>query len=468
MSPAKDRSKTGTRFMPNIMTSTVQTFLDKSHGSRREFLRQAALLAGSAYCGSPFTLAADEPPGAKKARPKVAAIVTEFTYRAHAHVILENFLEPYLFNGELHRSPVDVASLFCDQQPSGEIGRKVAQDYNIPIYPTIDEALCLGTGDLAVDGVLLIGEQGNYPVNTLGQKEYPRKRFFDETVKVLRRAKRVVPVFNDKHLSYRWDWAKEMYDTAQELGIPLMAGSSVPLAQRRPALELPPDAEIEEIVAVEGGPLESYDFHGLEVLQSLAEGRKGGETGISRVEFLTGDALFKAADEGRWSLKLAEAAMAAEAGVRKIPLRELIREPPRAILLHYKDGLKGAVLSVGYSAVRWNVACRLKNEETPRAAYFYGGPWNNRGFFRALAHAIQQHIVNRKSPYPLERTLLTTGALDAAMHSHEASGAPQPTPHLEFGYAAADFRSVREMGRTWEIIKPDTPEPKGLKKDPAD
>jgi len=446
-------------------TEMVRSFVD-ARRSRRQFLK-AAVLAGPACCGSRFALAADEPPVAQADRPKVAAIVTEFTYRSHAHVILENFLEPYLFNGELHRSPVDVVSLYADQFPKTDIGRKLAGDYNIPIYPTIDETLCRETGDLAVDAVLLIGEQGNYPVNALGQKEYPRKRFFDETVKVLRRVKRFVPVFNDKHLSYRWDWAKEMYDTAQELGIPLMAGSSVPLAQRRPVLELPPDAEIEEIVSVEGGPVESYDFHGLEVLQSLAEGRKGGETGISRVEFLTGDALFKAADEGSWSLALAESAMAAEAAVRKIPLREMIREPARAILLHYKDGLKATVLSVGYSAVRWNVACRMKGEETPRAAYFYGGPWNNRGFFRALAHAIQKHFVNRKSPYPVERTLLTTGALDAAMHSRAASGAPQPTPYLEFSYAAVDFRPVREMGRTWEIIKPDTPEPKGLKKDPG-
>jgi hypothetical protein len=434
----------------------------ESQHSRRQFLRRAALLAGSAYCGAFRGLRADDSP-----RPKVAAIVTEFTYRSHAHVILENFLEPYLFNGELHRSPVDVVSLYVDQFPQNDIGRQVARDYKLVLFSTIDEALCLGTGNLAVDAVLLIGEHGNYSINIRGQREYPRKRFFDESVAVMRRSKRFVPIFNDKHLSYRWDWAKEMYDTAQTLGIPLMAGSSVPLAQRRPALELPPEAEIEEIVSVHGGPVESYDFHGLEVLQSLAEGRKGGETGISRVEFLTGDALFKAADERRWSLALAEAAMAAESGVRQVPLREMIREPPRAIVLHYRDGFKGTMLSIGYSGVRWNVACRLKGDEAPRAAYLYGGPWNNRGFFRALAHAIQQHFVNRKSPYPVERTVLTTGALDAAMHSREAKGAPQATPQLEFSYAAVDFRSVREMGRTWEIITPETPEPKGLKRDPA-
>src|SRR6185436_9359399 len=98
----------------------------------------------------------------------------------------------------------------------------------------IEDALTLGTGALAVDGVLLIGEHGNYPDNALGQREYPRKRFFDEAVAVMRRSNRFVPIFNDKHLSYRWDWAKEMYDVARSCGIPLMAGSSVPLGQRRP------------------------------------------------------------------------------------------------------------------------------------------------------------------------------------------------------------------------------------------
>src|SRR6185437_9614573 len=159
----------------------------------------------------------------------------------------------------------EIASIYADQFPAREIGRQIAGEYGIPIFKTIDEALCLGKGELAVDAVLSIGEQGTYPLNALGQREYPRKRFFDETVAVMQRCQKFVPLFNDKHLSYRWDWAKEMYDTAQELGIPLMAGSSVPLAQRRPELELPNGAEIEEIISVHGGPLEAYDFHGVEV-----------------------------------------------------------------------------------------------------------------------------------------------------------------------------------------------------------
>src|SRR5439155_9468596 len=137
------------------------------------------------------------------------------------------------------------------------------------------EALCLGADKLAVDAVLSIGEHGSYPINKKGQQEYPRKRFFDEIVAVFRRSGKVAPVFNDKHLSYRWDWAKEMYDTTRELKIPLMAGSSVPLAQRIPALEIPAGTKISEAVSIHVGGLDSYDFHAWEVLQSLVENRRG-------------------------------------------------------------------------------------------------------------------------------------------------------------------------------------------------
>src|SRR5439155_24515603 len=110
----------------------------------------------------------------------------------------------------------------------------------------------------------------------LGQHEYPRKRFFDEIVAVMRPSRRFVPLFNDKHLSYRWDWAKEMTETATKLGIPFMAGSSVPLAQRIPPFELPADSTITEAVCIHGGRIESYDFHALEALQSTVQFRTGG------------------------------------------------------------------------------------------------------------------------------------------------------------------------------------------------
>src|SRR5262245_16372621 len=103
-----------------------------------------------------------------KKRPKVAAVFTEFTYRSHAHVILENFLEPYLFNGRRTDPGFEVVSFHGDQAPRGDMAADVSRQYKIPICKTIDEALCLGGKDLAVDAVLSIGEHGRYPVSKLG------------------------------------------------------------------------------------------------------------------------------------------------------------------------------------------------------------------------------------------------------------------------------------------------------------
>jgi hypothetical protein len=361
---------------------------------------------------------------------------------------------------------VEVVSFYADQKaPTGDMTEDVARQYKVRVCKTIDEALCLGGKELAVDAVLSIGEHGDYPVNMLGQTEYPRKRFFDEIVAVMRRSKRFVPLYNDKHLSFRWDWAREMYDTARELGIPFMAGSSVPLAQRVPALDLKPGAEIVEAVSIHGGGLESYDFHGFEVLQSLVEARKGGEPGIARVEFLHGDALWKAAADGRWSKELAEAAMAAELGKRPATLKTVEGEvdaEPHGILLTYKDGLRAAVLKVGRSSTRWNFACRLKGEKEVKALRYYVGPWKNRNLFKALAHAIQHMIHTGKATYPVERTLLASGVLDAAMHSR-AEGKGLGTAHLEFGYKPVDFRAMRETGASWKVVTEETPELPGIR-----
>ena len=73
--------------------------------------------------------------------------------------------------------------------------------YGLKLYPSIEEALTLGTSKLAVDGVVIIAEHGKYPRNKKGQTLYPRYEWFKECVKVFEKSGRGVPVFNDKHLS---------------------------------------------------------------------------------------------------------------------------------------------------------------------------------------------------------------------------------------------------------------------------
>lgn len=401
-------------------------------------------------------------------RPRVAAIFTVFRFRSHAFNLLENCFKPYLFRGKLVDPGVEVVSMYADQFPEGDMARDVSKRFNIPLCPTIEDALTLGTGGLAVDAVLSVVEHGEYPTNSRGVVMYPRKEFFDQAVRVMQRSNRFVPFFNDKHLSYRWDWSKEMYDVARSCGIPLMAGSSVPLGQRRPGLELPPNADIEEAVAVHGGGIEVYDFHGFELLQSFVEARRGGETGIASVEFLTGEALARAATAGRWSRELAQAAMQAEVSMSEQP-RGLNKsngpavpdmEPSHGLLLTYRDGLRATVLKVGGSANRWNFACRLKGDPKIHATAIFNGPWGNRNLFKALSHSAQHFFRERRAPYPVERTLLASGVLDAAMWSRELNGQRICTPNLEWSYSPRDFSAFRESGASWQVLTRDTPEVK--------
>ncbi len=434
--------------------------------TRRSWIQTAgALTAATAATG---LMAAPNP------RPRIAAIFTELRFRSHAYNFLMNLIGRYLFRGQRVDPGVDIVSFYADQFPMGDMARDVSRCFDIPLFASIGQALCLGGPTLAVDGVLLIGEHGEYPTNELGQRMYPRKEFWDRIVTTMRLSQRFVPVFNDKHLSYRWDWAKGMYDEARELGIPLMAGSSVPLAQRVPAVEVPAGAVVEEAVSIHGGGIESYDFHALEVLQSLIESRPGGETGISQVELLAGEAFQKTQATERWSQSLVDAAMAAEekASFQRLPYpgrppvapsgkqrtaSEL--KPRHALIVHYKDGTRGTVLAIGSTSDRWNIACKLRGQAEPLATALYNGPWGNLCLFTALSNAVAHFFKTGKSPYPVERTLLVSGILDAAMHSHQAGGHPIATPQLEFAYQPQDFSAFREMGETWQIITTATPQP---------
>lgn len=444
--------------------------LNVANMNRRDWLKKTALTAGATMYGAsvlPTTARAAAPDG-KKVR--VAAVFTEFSYRSHAHVILENFLKPYLFCGEVIEPNVEVVSLWGDQFPAKEMSHRVSDEFKIPLVKSIREALTLGSDKLACDAVLLIGEHGTYPYNDIGQHMYPRKQFFDEIVKTMKATNTFVPLFSDKHLSYRWDWAKEMYDTARQLGIPFMAGSSVPMAHRigtsasepnkaKPGFELPKDVEFEDLLLVHGGGPDSYDFHALEVLQSLVEGRKGGETGVKSVQCLQGDAVWKAAEAKLWNPNLVQTALQPELGDKSRDWKSMT-PTPYLILVRYKDGLVAPLVTVPGN--RWAFACKIKGESQPRGCQFHVGPWNNRNLFKALSHAIQHLFQTKQAPYPLERTLLTTGITEAVMKSRSQDGAEFPTPYLDFGYPAVDFSAFRENGKSWELLTYDVPEPAWL------
>src|SRR4029077_15149680 len=107
-----------------------------------------------------------------------------------------------------------------------------------------------------------------------------RKRYFDEITRVFAESRRPVTLFNDKYLAYDWTDARAMYDRVKAARIPFLCGSTLPLSWRRPPLVFPRGVEFSELLAISYSDLEEHAYHAIELLQSVAESRKGGETGV--------------------------------------------------------------------------------------------------------------------------------------------------------------------------------------------
>lgn len=382
---------------------------------------------------------------------KIAAVVTEYRKYSHAQHIVDRFLYGYGWNGRHHRPPMDVVALYTDQVPEGDASRSRAKEFpSLRLYPTVAEALTLGGEKLAVDGVLLVGEHGNYPTNEKGQRLYPRYELFQQIVNVFRNSQRSVPVFSDKHLSWNWDWAVEMVRTSRELGFGFMAGSSLPLARRIPAVEMPRGARVEEALCVALGSPDSYDLHALETLQCMVERRQGGETGVVSMHAIKGGAVWGALEIGEWTRggfdrRLFEACLSRSHQLRPTrsgfshvyPTDEELRRRhrnPVAYRFEYADGLKGTIVLADGLVNDFTFAARLVGRREPLSTLMFLPYYDLQNFFSPQVNHIETLFLTGKSPLPIERTLLTTGLTAAGVESLHQGQKRINTPHLNITY----------------------------------
>jgi hypothetical protein len=376
---------------------------------------------------------------------KVAAIVTEYRLHSHADVIVGKILEGYNYDGDAGPN-MKLVSMYVDQFPEKDMARALAKKHNFTIYDSIASAVTLGGKELAVDGVLCIGEHGKYPTNDKGQILYPRRRFFEAVTDVFAKSKKSVPVFNDKHLAATWDDAKWMVDRARELFVPFLAGSSIPVTWRKPELKLPKNCELVEAVQIGYGPFEGYGFHALEGLQCMAERRQGGETGVKAVQCVQGEEMWKALDAGRWSKTVLEAALKLVPAHAQGDYRETTAKTKNAavFLIEYRDGFKAAVAMLNGWVYEGDggafvFAGKLKDKDEPVATQFYLQQPDPFAHFAYLVKAIDSLMQTSHAPYPVERTLLTTGILDAIMTSKAEKGKRIETPQLAIKYEPTEW-----------------------------
>ncbi|WP_199756731.1 hypothetical protein [Tautonia sociabilis] len=445
--------------------------------TRRGFFNAAGLsmiLPGAAVADRPspaaipHALGGPAPePGPRPGRPKVAALASTYYYLSHAYHIVGRFLDGFILHDDrgFYRPEVDIVSLYIEQFPDGvapsaigDLGRAKAEQYGVRLCASIEEALTLGTGELAVDAVLLIAEHGDYPLNDKLQKLYPRGRYFRAVLDVVRRSGRGVPVFIDKHLSYDRAEAAEMVSSAKELGVPLMAGSSLPVTWRLPHLEVPLGKTWQDALVASRGEIEIFGFHALETLQCMVErrDRRGQPQGVVAVTYLEGDAVWEAGDAGQWSWELLDEALSRShtqnPGDVRQNTKDFVHPPgrptflqPVAFLVEYADGFKGTVLILNGHIDDTSIAARVVGDDglpvdVSTLVYLPAPPGAD--FFTPLVLRIEDFFRSGKPPYPVERTQLTGGVLDAALESRIRGGVRIETPDL----ASIDYEAPADSG----------------------
>ena len=386
--------------------------------------------------------------GMTNSRKKIAFIGTEVRQHSHAQHFLDRLTMGYAWKGEWTAPRVDLASVYIDQFPEGDLARGRIRRHKLHQFSTISEALTLGGSKLAVDGVVIIGEHGNYPKNEKGQRLYPRYEWFKEVVKVFETSGRAVPVFNDKHLSTTWARCSEMVADSKRLGFPFLAGSSLPVTWRLPSIDMPYDAELAESVCVGYGGVDSYDFHGLETAQCMSERRRGGEVGIKSVHVLRGNRAWEllAASEREVTRRLVVSALCRS---HNLPVEEGYPSDPitfdwarkaladtLAYFIEHSDGFKTTLLLAPIRDFNYAGLIRDKNEIVSCQMYL---PMPTQSattadFFNPLVRHIETMVLENRAPYAVERTLLTSGMVIGAVDSLYRNQSLVHTPEMQVRY----------------------------------
>jgi len=417
--------------------------------TRREFVSAISRSTAGALLATDTPARAGEANRSGSRRKKIALFATEVRKYSHAQHFIDRLLEGYGWQGRHHYPPLELAGLYVDQFNEGDLSRDRARRHRVKIYPTPEEALALGGSKLAVDGLLIIAEHGFYPRGEKGQTRYPRFEFFQRAVKVFESSGRAVPVFNDKHLSTDWNECVAMVQTSRRLGFPFLAGSSLPVTWRIPSIEISHGAGLEESVCVGYGSIDSYDIHGLETAQCMSERRAGGEAGVKSARAIRGPAVWKLLDEREPTRGLFHAALSRSFTCRGAPeypsvppdlewLKKNHRNPV-AYFFEHVDGfrtslflLNGVLSDFNYAGLKRGgeiISCQMYLPMPPALSTLAD-------FFNPLANNIERMMLENAAPYPIERTLLTSGMVIFALESLYRGQKAIETPELKFAYQA--------------------------------
>ena len=451
--------------------------------TRRRFVGYSALsstmLAYPQLMRSAFGQAGQQP-------VRLAILGSVYRHGSNMQTIADRFLVGYPFEGDWYMPTVKVVSMYVDQPirradarptefdlamigagrpggqrpagaqgaatsseplgPMSDLSQSRSQQFGFRLSRNIPDALRLGGDKIAVDAVLTIVEQDDYPVDGKGRILLPSYDFFQQCAQVFDAEKHSVPYFNHKQLSFSFTEAQNMVKTAERLKFPLMAGSSMPVTWRLPDTDIPMGAKVSEAVMVGVGGFDGMDFDALDAMQSMLERRKGGETGVKAVQLLEGDDVWVARAANRWSNDLLSSALSRSdtpLGLSVLDgrtqdlsapgvLEQLVANPV-AYCIEYNDGTKATLLILNGALRDYNISARVEGHGLVSTQFFMTPP-PNQTYSACLAAKINEMYQTRNAPYSVHRTLLTTGILEACLNSRHKLNQRLETPQLAISY----------------------------------
>ena len=459
--------------------------------TRRRFVGYSALSAAMLAKHPLLPGGWGQTPGQRPLR--LAILGSVYHHQSQMQMLADRFLVGYPYEGEWHLPQVQVVSVYVDQlvrqveaapspyqlamtgtklapsssargiagglgkeravgaQPSPEksesmsdMSKARSHQFGFRLCSNIPEALRCGGDRIAVDAVLTVVEQDDYPSNSKGQVLLPTYDFFQQCAQVFEEEGRAVPYFNHKQLSYSFEQAHRMVKTASRLKFPLLAGSPLPVTWRLPDVDIPLGAVVQDaVMAVGTGDM---DFDALEALQCMLERRKGGETGVKAVQLLEGDDVWAAGNAGRWSKDVLSSALSrsdtpmgltvldgrTQDLVASGVLPQLVKNPA-AYCIEYIDGTRATLLMLDGAIMDFNFSARVAGHGLLSTQFFLP-PAPNDTYSACLADKVEQMFQTRTAPYPVERTLLTTGILEACLDSRHRLNDRLETPQLAVTY----------------------------------
>lgn len=398
------------------------------------WLATAGLLLGS--ISGPRPTVAAEPEDVKR----IAVLTTVWRKRSHADVIAGRILQSDTFDDRGRRWPLKIVSAYVDQVGDDDLGGPMAKKYGFPIATSLESALTLGGDRLAVDGIVVICEHGDYPESESAQIVYPKRRFFEAIYRVFDQSGRVVPVFNDKHIADNWQDAKWIVDEAERRKVPMIAGSSVPTWRRSPETAGPRGEPVAEACVLYYGGAEIYGFHAVDLGQALFEGRAGGESGVHSLRVRKGAEVWTALRQNAAARSLVASAMSRDPSAKPIETVESLVRDPLWFEVHHRDGLVVHYLMLN-GAVRefvasWRLAESAAGEVSGSVHCLLD---DDSGLFRhfgTLTDQINLLIQTGQPPYPVRRTLLSSAILHEMMVANTRNELDRETPHLNWGYTS--------------------------------